>query len=285
MPTWLLTPRFALALLAGLVLASWWRGPRRWDRASNALRSRLLADADPTSAVYTRRALCGLPPPVVRYLESTLQDGQPIARHARIRWEGSFNMGTPGRDKWVPFTAVQDIVPGAPGMVWNATIRMATGLSVRVRDALVGGEGSMRGAVLGLISVVDRAATPELTRATVQRYLAEAVWVPTSLLPSQGVRWSPIDDTRALATLQVGAVTAAVEFRFDAQGRPTSTFVPDRLYDDGKHPTAVHPWQGRYLSFTTAGATLVPDEAVVEWLLPEGPFAYWKGRPVAITYE
>lgn len=36
MPTWLITPRFALTLLAGLALASWWRGPRRWDRASNA---------------------------------------------------------------------------------------------------------------------------------------------------------------------------------------------------------------------------------------------------------
>ena len=285
MPTWLQVTLVLLTSLAALALSAVWWGSRRWDASTEALRARLFAQACRRGAVYTRSELCGLPPPVVRYFERALQDLQPLPARVRIQWEGSFNMGTPAADKWVPFSAVQDIVPGAPGMVWDARIMMALGLAVRVRDGLVEGEGSMRGAVLGLIPVMDKAGTPEMARASLQRYLAEATWVPTALLPSERVVWTAIDDTRALATLGAGQVSASVEFRFDPEGRPTSIFVPDRLYDDGKRPPALHPWQGRNLSFKTVGSTLVPDAAVVEWLLPGGPFAYCKGHPVAITCE
>ena len=30
---------------------------------------------------------------------------------------------------------------------------------------------------------------------------------------------------------------------------------------------------------------MVPADAVVEWLLPEGPYAYWRGHPGAVAYE
>lgn len=285
MPTLDQAAKLLLAPIAVGVVAAWWWGPRRWERTTETCRARLLAEARPARAVYSRRELCGLPSPVARYFDRTLHEGQPLAVRARVQWAGSFNLGTPGQDKWAPFTATQDVVPGGPGMVWDASIAIGPGVSIRVRDALIAGKGSMRGAMLGLIPVVDKSGTPDLTRATLQRYLAEAQWVPTALLPSQGVRWSPIDDARALATVEAGGVIASVEFRFDAEGRPASTFVPDRLYDDGKRPPAPHPWQGRNLSFTAFGGVQVPDEAVVEWLLPGGTFAYWKGRPVSITYE
>jgi len=28
----------------------------------------------------------------------------------------------------------------------------------------------------------------------------------------------------------------------------------------------------------------VPDASVVEWLLPQGAYVYWRGTPVAIEY-
>lgn len=273
------------AVLAALVLCGWWWGPRRWDAETGTLRDQLLAQARVDPGVYTHAELRDLPAPVERYFRRVLPEGRRRISRARISWEGSFNMGAPGADKWAPFTAVQDFVPDAPGMIWDARIAMQRGVTVRVRDALIDGRGSMRGAVLGLMTVMDKAGTPEMARASLQRYLAEATWFPTALLPTQGVRWTAIDDTRALATLCVGNTAASAEFRFDAEGRPASIFVPDRLYDDGKHAPAMRPWQGRNLSFATRDGLLVPDHAVAEWLLPGGPYAYWKGRPVTVDYE
>jgi hypothetical protein len=258
----------------------------RWRTATDAMRVRLRGTARPQPATaFTERELDTVPAPVARYFRAALKDGQPMVTHARITWAGEFNSGQPGADSWAPFTAVQDFAPTAPGMVWDARIRMAPGVSVRVRDGFVDGVGSMYGAVLGLITVVDKSGTPEMATASLQRYLAEAAWLPTALLPSQGVSWTAIDDSRALSTITGGATTTSVEFRFGADGLAESIFVPGRLFDDGKNPPSVHPWRGRNLRYVSMHGMMVPDHSVVEWLLPQGPYAYWRGRPVAIEYE
>ncbi|MGE3886383.1 MAG: DUF6544 family protein [Vicinamibacterales bacterium] len=258
----------------------------RWKSATDGMRARLRSGARPTTvATFTERELAGLPPPVARYFREALNDGQPVITHARVTWAGEFNMGQPGADKWAPFTAVQDFVPMAPGMVWDARIRMAPGVAVRVRDGFVEGQGSMHGAVLGLVTVVDKAGTPDMAAAALQRYLGEAVWLPTALLPSQGMTWTAIDASRARASITGGGTTAAVEFRFGADGLVESVFVPDRLYDDGKNPPSAHPWQARNLRYVRMHGMMVPADSVVEWLLPQGAYAYWRGQPVTIEYE
>jgi len=55
------------------------------------------------------------------------------------------------------------------------------------------------------------------------RFLAEAVWYPTALLPSQGVHWEAIDDVSAKARLTDGAITVSLDFRFDGNGLVTGT--------------------------------------------------------------
>lgn len=47
------------------------------------------------------------------------------------------------------------------------------------------------------------------------RYLAEAVWFPTALLPTHGVEWEAIDDRSARAILGHRGVTASLVFWFD----------------------------------------------------------------------
>jgi hypothetical protein len=94
-----------------------------------------------------------------------------------------------------------------------------------------------------------------------------------------------MSDSSARATVRGGGVSASVEFRFRPEGTMESSFVPDRLLDDGKNPPVPRPWQGRYLTYRQEQGMIVPHESVVEWLLPGGTFAYWRGRPTAIEYE
>jgi hypothetical protein len=271
----------ALAALAAAVLAA---ARRRWDAATAALRGRLLADAAPQAGVFAAATLDGLPAPVARYLRAVLRDGQPIPRHVRIDWAGEFNMGRPGADRWVPFTARQDIVPGAPGFVWDARMRTA-GIVVNVRDGLVDGEGSMLGRLLGLATVVDRRGGEAMAVAALQRFLGEAVWLPAALLPAAGVQWQAIDERRALATLIGGTARATLEFRFGTDGMVESVYAASRSYDDGRNPPSQHPWQARLLRYGQVDGATVPVEAVVEWLLTTGAHAYWRGRPLRICVD
>jgi len=278
MMRWLIVA-LAPAALAAAALAV---AHRRWNAASAELRRRLLAGAAPGEAVFAASSLDGLPVPVARYLREVLRDGQPIPRHVRIDWTGEFNMGRPGNDRWVPFTARQDFVPGAPGFVWDARMRVA-GLPIHVRDGFVDGQGSMLGRLLGIFTVVDRRGGEPMAVAALQRCLGEAIWLPAALLPAAGVQWQAIDARRAQATLVAGAARATLEFRFGDDGRVESVYAATRTYDDGRNPPSQHPWQARVLRYGQVDGATVPVDAVVEWLLPSGAFAYWRGRPLRIV--
>jgi hypothetical protein len=279
----------AAAVLA-LVL---WQAGRRWRAATVALVERLEAGARAAPgtaaaaapAPFSAADLEGLPAPVARGLRRVLPEGQPLPRRVRITWRGTFNLGRPGKDAWRPFTATQVFAPGAPGFVWDARVAMAPGLTVFVRDGFVGGQGSMHASLCGVVTLVDAHDTPTLASGALQRYLGEACWFPAALLARAGVRWAALDDSSARATLAAGGTTAALDFHFGADGTIASVYAAGRFYDDGKTPPRLLPWQARNLRFEERAGVTVPADATVEWLFPEGPFAYWRGQPVAIDYE
>jgi len=82
--------------------------------------------------------------------------------------------------------------------------------------------------VIGLFSVADLRGTPEAARGELMRFLAEAAWYPTALLPSQGVIWTAADRASAHATLHDGVTTVTLLFRFNEAGLIESVFAADR---------------------------------------------------------
>lgn len=269
------------ALLAATLTYS--HAQRRWHARTAQWQQQLLAVA--SAAAPAASELAALPPPVERWLRGVLRPGERPPRKLQVRWRGEFNLGEPGRDRWVPFTATQVFVPGAPGSVWDARMRAAPGVTVNVRDAYLDGRAAMQGKALALFTVADREGGGDLATAALQRYLGELLWLPAALLPSPALRWEPIDARRARATLADGGVQAALEFHFGADGMVERVWTAQRRFDDGRRAPSVHPWQARVLAWGEVDGARVPTEAVVEWLLPGGPYAYWRGRPVAIVRE
>jgi hypothetical protein len=259
---------------------------RQWRATTIDLTLRLHAGPRAQApARFDPRELDALPAPVARYLGRVLHDGQWIPRHVRVTWAGEFNLGAPGADRWVPFSAVQDFAPQAPGFVWDARMAMAPGINVHVRDSFVDGRAAMRGQLLGLFTVVDREGAGDFAAAALQRYLGEAIWLPTALLPGPHLQWEAIDDRTARATIRAAGSSATLTFHFGADDLVERVHAAERLYDDGKHPPRRHPWQARVLRHARVDGALVPAEATVEWLLPEGAYAYWRGRPVGISTD
>lgn len=131
----------ALGLLAlgGCALA--W-GAARWRSATTTMLAQLESARIPHRGAnrYDPTELAELPPPVQRYFQAVLNDGQPIVTAATIQHAGSFNLSDTG-ERWRPFTSTQRIVTRRPGFDWEARISVAPGLAVRVHDAYVAGEG------------------------------------------------------------------------------------------------------------------------------------------------
>lgn len=230
-----------------------------WDRSTARAVGRLVTGTSaPRPEVFSLEQLAGLPRPVVRYFTA----GQPCIRGARVEQTGKFRNG--GMDApWSPLTAVQHFSLDPPGFVWDASIRMAPFLTVGVRDSYIGGHGSMQGKLASLITVVDQGGRPELGAGALHRYLAEAVWFPTALLPSQGLTWEAIDDFSARAKLTDAGTSVSLEFQFSESGEIVRAYTPERHRAVGRAyvPT---PWAYSYRSYGRVDGVRVPMEGAVE---------------------
>ena len=281
---WMKVLGLVVATLAVLAVALTAYGSWRWNQGSAASLARLEAARQAHAVLrYDARELEGLPAPVQRYFRAALTDGQAIVTAVSIRHAGTFNMATSGA-QWKPFTSQQRVITQRPGFDWDARVMMFPGVPVHVRDAYVAGAGVLHGAVLGLLTVVNMADSPEMARGELMRYFAEAAWYPTALLPSQGVRWEAVDESSAHATLSDGPLTLTLLFRFNADCLIDTVRAESRgRAVDGKTVNA--PWQGRYWRYAMQDGMRVPQEGEVAWLLPEGDQPYWRGTTVSASYE
>lgn len=271
-----------LALVYGAV---WAAGHWRAGEATRDVVQRMEAAAAAASARparHDRAELEGLPPPVQRYFRRALPDGARIARAVTIEQTGQFDTGQ-NVERWVPFTAWQRNVAARPGFVWDASMAMGNGVRIRVLDAYVAGEGLMRPSLMGLVPLAESRGGGEIARGELMRWLAEAVWMPTALLPGQGVRWTPVDDRSARATVRDGDVEVSLLFRFGDDDLVASVRSEDRGRSvDGRFvPT---PWEGHFRNPQPREGMLVPMQGEVAWVLPEGPRPYWRGTITALAY-
>ena len=275
----------ALALIAVLLLGAWLYGAHRWNSETQELRARLGSAREPVRPqTVDFRELEGLSAPVQRYFRAVLEEGQPMVSGARVRHEGTFNMGEGTENNWKPFTSEQVVVARRPGFDWNGRVAMMPGLPVHVHDAYVAGEGVLHASLLGLVSVVDMRGRGEVAEGELMRFFAEAAWYPTALLPSQGVRWEAVDDRSARATLEEGDISLTMLFTFDERGliETVSAEERGRAVGDKIVPT---PWRGRFWNYEERGGMLVPMSGEVAWLPPEGEKPYWRGHITEIAYQ
>ncbi|WP_341318350.1 DUF6544 family protein [Paraburkholderia sp. IMGN_8] len=276
-------PLLTFAVLSAAMLLPAF-GSWRWRRATEALCAKLDATrACPGPHRYAAQELECLPVPVQRYFRASLREGQPIVAAVKVDHTGHFNMSESG-ERWRPFCSTQRVTAAPPGFVWNGRIALLPGVQVTVHDAYAAGKGILHASLFGLVTLAKLRETPELAHGELVRFLAEAAWYPTALLPSQGVEWEPVDDTSAKASLSDHNVTVTLLIRFDERGLIASARADarGRTVAGSVVPT---PWEARYRNYAVRDGMLVPLEGEVAWLLPEGPKPYWRGRIASLAYD
>jgi hypothetical protein len=252
-----------------------------WQSDTDRLRAKLInGQRTIKPKIYDQKEIEGLPEPVQRFFRTVLKDGQAIVATVKLSQQGQFNMSET-ESKWSPFTATQLVTTQRLGFDWDARIQMAPGVNAFVHDTYLLGEGSLHASLLGLFTVAKIPSTPEANQGELLRYFAEALWYPTALLPSQGVRWEAINDTSARATLTDGATTVSAVFQFNAEGT-IDTFRTEARYRD---KLTAMPWGGRFWEYSVRNEMLIPLEGEVGWEYPEGTRLYFKGRTTEISYE
>jgi hypothetical protein len=269
----------AVVVVVGAVVAIW-IGSRRQQNSLSTSIDRLVhaGAAGDTAAQPSSGIPDDLPAPVQRYLRWALPTPRLI-REVRLKQVG--RLRTDGRSKrWIPFEAEHMVIPSATGFVWNARVGVAPLVHVRVLDALIEGQGSGHVSLLSAFTVAADAGTPEMNSGSLHRYLAEAVWYPTALLPGPKLKWTAIDATKALATLTDHGVSVSLEFRFANTGEVAGIYTPTRW---GKFPEGYRqvPWEGHFRDYKNQDGVFVPMQGDVGWYVDETRQTVWKGTITA----
>jgi hypothetical protein len=216
------------------------------------LEARLLAPPEPGR--FSDAELAGLPEPARRHLAQAIAPGTPLASSAQLRMRGRIKVG-----RWLPFRARQVLNPHR-GFVWAAR---AAGV-IAGSDRHLDGDGGMDWKLAGLV-IVAHAQGPDVSRSAAGRAGAEAIWLPTALLPSFGVRWSAAADDQVTAHIQVGDTPVELRLRLDAAGRIAS-LVFDRWGDpDNSGAFAWHRFGGEVTGYRSFQGLTIPSEGRLGW--------------------
>ena len=278
-----------IAIIGVLILVSFGiaaiYGSDHWQSDTDKLRVKLTNGQQSIQPkTYDSKEIVDLPEPVQRFFETVLQDGQAIITKVELSQTGQFHMNET-EDKWHKFTATQLVVTKRLGFDWDAKIQMFPFINVFVHDTYLLGEGHLQASILGLFTVAKMHNTPELNQGELLRFFAEAVWYPTSLLPSQGVIWEAINQHSSRATLTDGKITASVVFQFNTGGLITSMRAEARCYRVVGDKSMFMPWVGNFREYTVRDGIQIPLEGEVGWEHPEGLRLYFKGKITKISYE
>lgn len=274
--------RAVLALLALFVaapLALALIGHARWRAAGDATVAAMDAAAPdrPAPSPYDPSQLAGVPAPARRFFAWALVPGQRHVARVSFAQQGDFAMRP---DAWTHFTATQHVTVAPRATQWLARMRMAAVVPVLVRDSYLDGAGSLRATLLGWLPVADAHGTPQMASGALLRWLAEATWYPTALLPTAGAQWSPVDDSTARVTITDRGTTVALDVTFAPDG-PITTVRADRWNEDRR---ALRPWRGTFTDWRRVDGIMIPLRGEVGWGDGADYRAYWRGTLADVRY-
>lgn len=214
--------------------------------------------ADPPALdPFTDGELEDLPDPVRRYLRGSIAPGAPLARSARFRMRGSVKIGP----AWLPFRARQILAP-LHGFVWAARV---AGVLVG-SDRYVDGIGAMEWRLLGRIGVIH-ADGPDASHSSAGRAGAEAVWVPTAVLPRFGVTWDATDRHHVTARYRLDDVELELRYALDHDARVRSVALERWGDPEGNGTWGPHRFEHRLTRYSTFDGVTIPSAGRAAWFV------------------
>ena len=247
-------------------------------------------------AAVDSRTVATLPAPVQRYLAYTGADRAAPVRFTRFRFEGEVRLPLTGGARgvtratpWMPTRGEQYMALSEQGLgyVWDSVWQQGADTTIDVRDLYAKGDTHIWAVRSdGRVMVDER--HDDINRTYMIRFFAEATQSPTMLLPGRHLRWEAVDDRRARAHVNDGALSASMLCSFETEGALTRCESDDRLLRfSGDVPQR---WVGARWVMTRSdyrpfGALRVPTTMSVTWLMPEGEFEQVRARTIAVDFD
>ena len=186
-------------------------------------------------AIFTAEMVADLDEPVQRYFLHAIKPGTLLAEYVELEMIGSFRQ-KPDAD-WL-FMQASQIISTAPGFIWQAMIGKGL-LQFTGADYYYQGKGQTKFFFMGLIPLVD-AQNQNVDRSAAGRLGAEFVWLPSALLPNNGVAWQAIAENTIQGNFSINHEPICLTLTIDSDGKLLKLSLPR-----WRNATADKSWQYR----------------------------------------
>ncbi len=173
----------------------------------------------------------------------------------------------------MPIKGKEYFTVNPPGFEWFGKVRF-----ISAKDTFLEGSGRMQIKLLSIIKLVD-AKGEEFNQGELVRWLSETPWFPTALLPSENLRWEPVDIDSAKVSLINHGKTVDGYFFFNEKGQITK--FKAKRYGEGK----LQDWICQYHDYREVEGMQIPFYAEASWNSESEDSKYAKFRIEKIEYE
>lgn len=234
------------------------------------------------NSIFSHKELNDQPYLIKNFFSTVIASGAEIPQFATIKQEARFK--TDVNSDWFSMRAEQYYTTKDPNFLWYSELETSKYFWINAIDSYINNKGNMLIKFNSSITIADSWGI-ELDKSGLLRFISEAVYFPTGLVPSENLIWNVLDSNIAEIKFKDGdiSVVAKVFFNPDYTINKIETYDKYRALEDGFLKSLHTVYFSKYALFDDS--FLVPTYMEVEWDLPTGSFKYGKFKITEILYE
>lgn len=232
--------------------------------------------------IFNHEELKDHPELIQNYFSKVVEKNSEIPLFVSVKQKSEFK--TEINSEWFPMESDQYFTTNEPNFVWFSEYETSSFFWINAIDSYISGKGNMLIKLNSSITIADSWGI-ELDKSGLFRYISEAVFFPTKLIPSENLIWNVLDSNIAEIKFNNGdlSVVAKLFFRSDKTIERIETYDKYRALDDGFRKSLYSVYFSDYKLISNS--FLVPTYMETEWQLPSGTFKFGKFNIVDIKYE
>jgi hypothetical protein len=221
-----------------------------------------------TQKRFSKGMIADLPEPVQRYFLHAIAPDTPLASSVTLKMQGNFR--TKQDKPWLPMQG-QERIAASKGFVWKAVIGSGI-MQIRGADYYFNRLGKMQFSLWGLLPIVN-VHNSNTIRSSIGRLAAEFIWLPSALLPQQGVQWKVMNDNTIQATLKIDGEPITLTLVISPEGKLLQVTLPRWGQSTDNLPWTYIPFGGKCSKEGTFGGYTIPSQTGVGWWVDTDDYA------------
>ncbi len=235
-----------------------------------------------SNQIFTYSQLDDQPKLLQKFFTAVIKDSTRIPNFITLNQSGE--MKTEANSEWLKMNAREVLTTSTPALLWDGKIGNSKFFWVEIIDSYLRYKGRSLVKINSSITIGDSKGI-EIDKSNLFKFLSEAVFFPTSLLPSSNLYWDILDSNSAEVKFTDEQTSVVAKFFFNENGTINKIETLDKFlsknnnFKESLYTVYFHKYKWVKDTF------LIPTYFEVEWNLKKGKLKFGKFKLDNIKYE